>query len=532
MEAANFLNDFYVNVGPTLAKSHDKEWKKDDCNITVDSSFSFTWISEAEVKRHVKEICISKSSAIDELSTRLLKDAFEIITFELTYVYNSCLQHGIFPETWGLSKVTPIPKTKLNSKKPEDWRPISQISLPGKILERIIHTQIYHYLEGNKILADNQHGFRRNSSTSTAIFDVLKELYGNWNDNKFSGCLFIDFSRAFDSIDHTILAEKLKLYGFDNTSLKLMVNYMSCRNQTTVVNGHVSTRAPVTYGTAQGSILGPLIFILYVNDLFDYIKHDSSIYMYADDTLLVCESDNIDSVTMKNKLSINFTKTKYMVIKHTKVPNEPTLIVEKNNINTVNQYEYLGVVLDDKLTMNKYLDAIWKKTNSKLGILAKIRRFISEKTAIRIYKCMIRPHLDYIDFTIDSGSADRIQKLDNLQKKAVRRIEYCLNPENRQNIETLMEKYNIESLRLRRKKNLAKIMYIQSSKIDNLKMSTTNIVLRSTRKVKMKKDFTSKTRVYNSPLYRGLRLWDSLPENIQKETDKASFKKRIATHPL
>ena len=140
--------------------------------------------------------------------------------------------------------------------------------------------------------------------------------------------------------------------------------------------------------------------------------------MYADDTLLVC-----DSVTIKtrlafksmqrwcnaNKWSINFTKTKYMIIKHTKVPNEPTLIVESNNISTVNQYEYLyGMILDDKLTMNKYLNAIWKKTNSKLGILAKIRRFIVEKTAIRIYKCMIRLHLDYIDFTIDSGSHGKL----------------------------------------------------------------------------------------------------------------------------
>ena len=269
---------------------------------------------------------------------------------------------------------------KINSTKPEDWRPIYSISLPGKILERIIHTQIYHYLEWNKILADNQHGFRRNSSTSTAMFDVPKELYGNWNDNKFSGCLFIDFSRAFDSIDL-----KLKLYGIDNTSLKLMVNYMSCCKQTTVVNGHVFTQAQVTYGTAQGSLLGPLIFILYVNNLFDYIKCDSSIYMYVDETLLVCESDNIDSVTIKtrlafesmqrwcnaNKLSITFTKMKYIIIKHTKVPNKPTLIVEKNNISTVNQYEYLGMVLDDKLTMNKYLDVIWKKTNSKLRIWQK-----------------------------------------------------------------------------------------------------------------------------------------------------------------
>ena len=142
---------------------------------------------------------------------------------------------------------------------------------------------------------------------------------------------------------------------------------------------------PVTWGMPQGSLLGALSFILHVKKIFDYIKHDSSIYMYADDTLLVCESDNIDCVTMKtglafesmqrwcnaNKLSINFTKMKYMIIKHTKVPNKSTLIVKKNNINTINQYEYLGMVPDDKLTMNKYLDAIWKKTNSKLGILAK-----------------------------------------------------------------------------------------------------------------------------------------------------------------
>ena len=111
----------------------------------------------------------------------------------------------------------------------------------------------------------------------------------------------------------------------------------------------------------------------------------------------------------------------------------------------------------------------------------------------------------------------------------VQRIEYCLNTETRQNVETLKEIYNIDS---RRKRNLVKIMYTQSSEIDNLKRSSTNIVLRSTCKVKIKKDFTSKTRVYNSLLYRGSRLWDSLPENIQKETDKAFYKKRIATHPL
>ena len=543
LEVADFLNNYYVNVGPNLAKKHKKEWKKENCTINVDSSFNFKWVSEREIKTLIKEICITKSSAIDELPTRLLKDAFEILSFELTYLYNACLQNGIFPSSWGQSKVTPIPKTNKNSENPVDWRPISQIPLPGKILERIIHAQLTHYLDVNKILAENQYGFRNGRSTSTAIFDVLKNLYGNWNENNFSGCVFVDFSRAFDTIDHNILIEKLKLYGFDKTSLTFVKSYMASRIQKTTVNGFTSSQAKVSCGTAQGSILGPLIFILYVNDIFEALNSDTSTFMYADDTLLVCKSDNITTATEKaqkaleemvvwceeNELSINLSKTKYMMVKHTKVNHEPQLKIDDYKIGTVCLYEYLGMILDDKLTMNQYLDSMWKKANVKIGIPAKIRRFITEKTAIRIYKCMIRPHLDYIDFVVDSGSADRVQKLDNL-RKATRRIEYCMIPENRHDINVLYEKYNIESLRLRRKRNLAKIMYSQSSKVQNLKIITTEMNLRSKNKVKMKNDFTSKTRVFASPLYRGIRLWDLLPIELQKEKDCRTFKKKIAKH--
>ena len=266
--------------------------------------------------------------------------------------------------------------------------------------------------------------------------------------------------------------------------------------------------------------------------------------MYADDTLLVSKSDNIGTVTEKaqkaleemanwceqNKLSINLSKTKYMTIKHTKVDQESQLRIGNYKIGTVCMYEYLGMILDDKLTMNHYLDSMWKKANSKIGILAKIRRFITEKTAIRIYKCMIRPHLDYIYFVVESGSANRIQKLENLQKKATRRIEYCTVPENRKDINALYEKYNIENLRLRRKRNLSKIMYSQSTRVQNLKTDMVKINLRSKNKVKMKNDFTSKTRVFNSPLFRGLRLWDSLPTDLQKEKEEIIFKKKIGKY--
>ena len=166
--------------------------------------------------------------------------------------------------------------------------------------------------------------------------------------------------------------------------------------------------------------------------------------------------------------------------------------------------------MDDKLSMNVYLDVIWKKTNAKIGILASIRRFISTKSATRRYKCMIRPHLDYIDFVINSGSANRIKK----------------------DIETLQEKYKIEDLRLRRKRNLVKIMCNQSMCTKNLKVETSKMRLQSANKVKIKKVFTNKTKVFNSPFYRGLRLWDSLPPAIQKEENKYVFKKKVSTYPL
>ena len=160
---------------------------------------------------------------------------------------------------------------------------------------------------------------------------------------------------------------------------------------------------------------------------------------------------------------------------------------------------------------------MWKKANAKIGILAKKRRFITEKTAMKIYKCMIRPHLDYIDSVVESGLADRIQKLDTLQKKAIRRIDYCMAPENKQSLDVLLEKYKIESLHVRRKGNLLKIMCSQSPCSQNLKVDTVKINLRSKKKVPMKKDFTTKTKILNSPLYRGIKLWDSLPSICKRK---------------
>ena len=179
------------------------------------------------------------------------------------------------------------------------------------------------------------------------------------------------------------------------------------------------------------------------------------------------------------------------------------------------------------LLANLYALTSIKKANTKVGMLSKIRRFISQKTAINIYKCMIRPHLDYIDFVVDSGTSDRISRSDHLQEKAVRRIEYCIDKHERKEIDILQEEYNIEPFVLRRKQNLVKIVHKTSKVKANVDISRPKIDLRSKPKVNLKNKFTSITKVYNSPLYRGMRLWDQLLPELQKDENNIRFKTEI-----
>ena len=254
------MNEYYTNTEPNLAKEFTNSWMADDCKIDGEHQFSFMFITENVVSKLIQGIKISKYSAMGSLSSCILKDVFEVRIVELTELFNTCMDMGVFPLSWGIGEITPIPKANIHSKKPGEWRPITQIKLPGKLLERCVHHQLYNYLEDN-FLALQQHGFRPETTTSTAVFDMLKESFKYWNEKLYQTCVFIDFSRAFDCIDHNILLSKLKLYGLDEKAIAFISSYFNNRYQRTKVDGHISKLNKVTYGTAQGSILGPLIFI-------------------------------------------------------------------------------------------------------------------------------------------------------------------------------------------------------------------------------------------------------------------------------
>ena len=238
---------------------------------------SFQNVTEYEVCKIKKDINVSESSAYKDISSKLFKDAFTVLCRELTHLFNVSIISGIFPKEWGLAEVTPIPKSgDLSNAK--NWRPISQIKFPGKLLERLVHTQLSLYFEN--ILNENQHGFRVNKSTGTAVFDVVKDLFQIWNEKGYSSCIFIDYSKAFDTIDHDIiLIKKLEIYGLDRKSIDFMKSYLTNRQQRISIKNEFSDYTKLRCGVPQGSILGPLLFIIYTNDIFLEINTAERMYI-------------------------------------------------------------------------------------------------------------------------------------------------------------------------------------------------------------------------------------------------------------
>ena len=355
------------------------------------------------------------------------------------------------------------------------------------------------------------------------------------------GVYLIDFSKAFETINHTILLNKLKLYGFEQNSLNLMESYITKRRQVTNVNGHTSSAQSVQCGTAQGSILGPLIYILYVNDVLRSLENDNDIYLYADDMLILSSNRNVENMLLSlqskmnriyrwcisNKLTINEAKTKYMIVSSGNVEPINKIYIAGTELGRVSHYEYLGMIMDSKLNMDKQIESMYKKANKKLGILSRIRMFITCNTAARIYKTMIRPLIEYVEFVIDSGSKCLISKLDRFQERVLRRIEYCTQPGNRKSYTELETLYNIENLHGRRDRSLLRLMYDQSKDDINKVTTKCDRILRSNKKVTLKYKFSHLTKLHNSPFYRGVKLWNSLPAELHICKDRHEFKKLL-----
>ena len=272
----------------------------------------------AEVYKVINQISIFKGSAVEGLSARVLKDAFLSITDEFMFMFNLSITSGIFPDEWKVATVIPLQKDG-NKEDVNNLRPISLLPLPGKLLEKLVHSQLSAYLENNTLLNDCQGGFRHGISTINKIAELTDDIYKAMDSKETTVAVFIDFKKAFDTVNHAILLSKLRHMGVRDISQHWFQSYLSNRSQLTLANGVLSSAQPVRCGVPQGSTLGPLLFLVYINDLANVIT-ESNLHLFADDTVVYCSNKDpqrarnyvqgdlqgIAQWCCNNKITINF----------------------------------------------------------------------------------------------------------------------------------------------------------------------------------------------------------------------------------
>ena len=297
---ANLFNDFFVNIGQNLEKENPNvtETEEYNCTAKVKSTFSLHDVEISEVCNILKSLPLDRATGPDYVPAKLLKCIASLIAPPLTSIINKSFQMGSIPAQWKEARVTPIYKGGCKDDV-GNFRPISVIPILGKVMEKVAYIQLQAYLTDNDILTHCQFGFRPKHSTQSALLNVTE----NWLENIDKGSILvgvvmIDLKKAFDTVNHRILIRKLGMYGFDKPTLKWFENYLSNRRQFTCVNGYMSDKKAVTCGVPQGSLLGPLLFSLYVNDFPSIIKH-SELSLYADDTCLFSSSKSPEEVTNK-----------------------------------------------------------------------------------------------------------------------------------------------------------------------------------------------------------------------------------------
>ena len=384
--AENF-NDFFVNVGKNLAEKIDQSSTNFESYLNVhDSKMIEFELSMDELEKAFKTLKSNKSEGLDEINVNIVRSVFDIIKTPLLSIFNLSLKEGIFPKSLKYARVVPVYKNGDRSTV-SNYRPISILPCLSKLLERIMYNRLYDYLVQNNILYNKQFGFQNGHSTDHAVIQLVDEIMKSFDQNLFTLGIFIDLSKAFDTVDHKILTKKLELYGIKNNNLNFFKSYLSDRKQGVSFNNTHSQLKPIVCGVPQGSILGPLLFLIYVNDLYLSSKLLHFI-LFADDTNLFFSHKNLKTLFFKmnaelskinewfkaNKLSLNVTKTKFILfLKSSKVDDIPLKLPDLNinniNIKRVNSMKFLGVILDQHLNWNEHLKLIENKTSKCIGIM-------------------------------------------------------------------------------------------------------------------------------------------------------------------
>ena len=462
---------------------------------------------------------LSNSAAgYDEMPASITKQLVPCFVHPLTFLINKSISQGTFPDELKIAKVLPIYKNE-DEQLIQNYRPITVLPFFSKIFEKIVSIYMIDFLEDNNLFYDNQFGFRKFHGTNHAIITLVEKVSKALDTGKFVIGVFLDLKKAFDTVNHDILMKKLECYGIRGKLFNWLKSYLENRNQYVHYNGYDSDKKVVTHGVPQGSILGPLLFILYINDFSRSSDLLFSI-LFADDTSVFIEGTNYDQVIdivnneleriniwlKANKLTVNIKKTHYMMFQRTRIKhNLRNITICDMNVTCTKNTKFLGVIIDNKLRWSDHINYIKNKISKSIGIINKTRNFLNKNTLRNLYYTFIYPY-PYI----------HLDPQIKIHKKSIRVISFS---QHRDTTAPLFQNLNILNFKKLVTQRIALLMFkhhkgMLPDPINNLFSLNSN---RHNYRTRQTNDLQINTgrgeNVYKLFSFHGVRIWNHIKEN-------------------
>ena len=447
-QMADSFNDFFVSIFEKYRNANasgESVYSNEKLNTYIkdklasETTFKIPTMSAAFVQKQLSALEIDKATGLDGLSAKFLRLSADIIAVPLTKILNLSITTGIFPDTFKKAKVTPCFKKGDKSDK-TNYRPISILPILSKILERHVSDHLKLYLNSHKLLYDRQSGFRNNHSCETALTAIIDDWITAIDNNEIVGTVFIDLSKAFDLVDHEILLAKLNCYQFNADSLKWFSSYLYGRYQQVSISGKLSANKHIKTGVPQGSVLGPLLFMIYINDLaletnksvLDFFADDLTMSVTGTSAATISQDLNTDIAQLvewcsNNQMVVHTGKTKAMLVstsqkQSTTNHREFNLHIGETSINLSDEEKLLGLLIDNTLKWSAQVEATLKKCNSLLYLLSRIKVYLNLHSRKLFFNAYILPHIDYCSTVWGNCKAADIDRVIKFQKRAARLI--------------------------------------------------------------------------------------------------------------
>jgi hypothetical protein len=519
LTAENFNSYFISSVERTISEivpgqnSHNVFLDKLNLNGNFRNKFTFSEFKVEEVYLAINSLSNSTSLDIYGINATMLKLASKYVCEVLTYLFNECINQGVFPDKLKINKVVPVYK-KGEKANCSNYRPISIVPTISKVFERLVHTQIVSYLESCNLFSSSQYGFRSNHSTIEAVMSLLSGLLEGLELNNSVLFRSFDMSKAFDTVDHGILINKLSFYNFDDTVVDFLNSYLSNRWQSVFLNGCFSSKTHVKYGVPQGSILGPTLFILYINDLPASLNRiDSKCFLFADDLGLCVQGKSLDLtnsvVNIQTNLIQNWCTANKLKLNSCKTHD---LLLNLSNSNDITNLKFLGILLQSNLKWQQHIDLVASRMAKGLFLIRSLSGIVEPSVSVDVYYAHVHSHLAY--GTALWANSSCANKIFILQKRAIRLI--CKVP-NRTHCKPLFVDLGV--LSLPSLYVLSTLLYIKRILPDLT--ANADVHGYSTRKnndlaaIRCKYSLTK-----SSFLQQGIKLFNALPIKVRSEPYK------------